>query len=223
VFELPTDQSLLAQQSFRILVEGKYQQYVQWKQTERDRRLLEIREVLEQCGVSNTQAHLLLEEGNLFVASQDYKSAITSYDQAVAHKPDFHEAWYNRGNALFKLGRIEEAIASYDKAVESSPDKHEAWDNRGYALYRLGRTDEAILSHDRALSIQPDLANALYNKACVYGLQGQIEKATSSLKRAISVDPDYLEMAKTDTDLDAIRGDALFQAMMETLAEENRP
>jgi superkiller protein 3 len=45
----------------------------------------------------------------------------------VEFKPDYHEAWYNRGISLDNLGRYEEAISSYDKAVEFKPDYHEAW------------------------------------------------------------------------------------------------
>jgi tetratricopeptide (TPR) repeat protein len=45
------------------------------------------------------------------------EDAIASYDKALELKPDLHEAWNNRGNALNDLGRWEEAIASYDKAL----------------------------------------------------------------------------------------------------------
>ncbi|TRU86842.1 MAG: tetratricopeptide repeat protein, partial [Microcystis novacekii Mn_MB_F_20050700_S1D] len=65
--------------------------------------------------------------------------AIASYDQALEIKPDFHQAWYNRGIALGKLGRYEDAIASYARALEIKPDDHEAWNNRENALRNLGR------------------------------------------------------------------------------------
>ncbi|WP_375452954.1 tetratricopeptide repeat protein, partial [uncultured Nostoc sp.] len=55
-------------------------------------------------------------------------------DQALKIKPDDHDAWYNRGNALFNLGRNEETIASYDQALKIKPDDHDAWYNRGTAL-----------------------------------------------------------------------------------------
>jgi tetratricopeptide (TPR) repeat protein len=83
-------------------------------------------------------------------------ATIASYNLAVEIKPDDHEAWYNRGNALFNLGRYEEAIAAYDRAVEIKPDSHEAWNNRGNALYSLGRYEEAIAAYDRAVEIKSD-------------------------------------------------------------------
>ncbi|NET60555.1 MAG: tetratricopeptide repeat protein [Symploca sp. SIO2E6] len=36
---------------------------------------------------------------------------IASFDKAVELTPDYDAAWYNRGIALYDLGKIEEAIA----------------------------------------------------------------------------------------------------------------
>ncbi|MHC5775175.1 tetratricopeptide repeat protein [Nostoc sp.] len=42
--------------------------------------------------------------------------------QALKIKPDDdYEAWYNGGNALVNLGKLEEAIASYDQALKIKP------------------------------------------------------------------------------------------------------
>ncbi|MDL5056860.1 CHAT domain-containing protein, partial [Geitlerinema calcuttense] len=54
-------------------------------------------------------------------------------------KPDYHEAWSNRGVAFFKLGELEKAIASYDKALEIKPDDHQAWLMAGQAVGKLSQ------------------------------------------------------------------------------------
>jgi tetratricopeptide (TPR) repeat protein len=46
------------------------------------------------------------------------RQSIADYDRALEIKPDYHEAWYNRGNALDKLGQYEQAVASFDRALE---------------------------------------------------------------------------------------------------------
>ncbi len=143
------------------------------------------------------------------------EEAIESYDKALAVKPDDHEAWNNRGTALYELGRKEEAIASYGKSLAVKPDLHAAWYNRGLALYELGRYGEAIESYDKALQIKPDFANAYYNKACCYGLQKKIDLAIESLQHAITLDSEHRELAKTDSDFDAIRDDDRFQSLLE--------
>ena len=63
------------------------------------------------------------------------EEALASYDKAIALKPDYAEAYNNRGNALMDLKRPEEALASYDKAIALKPDYAEAYNNRGNALW----------------------------------------------------------------------------------------
>ncbi|NJM95656.1 MAG: tetratricopeptide repeat protein [Acaryochloridaceae cyanobacterium CSU_5_19] len=69
-------------------------------------------------------------------------------------KPNSHQAWYNRGNALVYLGQNEEAIASFEKALVLKPNKDQAWNNRGIALSELGRHEAAINSYDQSSSMQ---------------------------------------------------------------------
>ncbi|MEQ8466395.1 tetratricopeptide repeat protein [Coleofasciculus sp. E1-EBD-02] len=144
------------------------------------------------------------------------QEAIASYDKALQFKPDYPDALNSRGIALRKLGRTKEAIASYDKALQFKPDDYQAWDNRGFVLYKLGRIEEAIISCNKALEIKPDYDNAFYNKACYLALQNQIDIALENLQQAITLNPDqYREMAKTDAELDNIRQDPRFQALIQ--------
>ena len=50
---------------------------------------------------------------------ESMKKAIKDYGQAIKFKPNFAEAYNNRGNAKNKLGRYEEAIKDYDQAIET--------------------------------------------------------------------------------------------------------
>jgi tetratricopeptide (TPR) repeat protein len=43
--------------------------------------------------------------------SGDFARAIASFDNALKIKPDYHEAWKNRGVAQADLGQYEAAIA----------------------------------------------------------------------------------------------------------------
>jgi Tfp pilus assembly protein PilF len=62
------------------------------------------------------------------------------WQKAIALKPDYAEAFNNRGNALMELKRLDEAVASYDDATTLKPDQLEALNNHGIALMhaRLG-------------------------------------------------------------------------------------
>ncbi len=53
------------------------------------------------------------------------------------------DAGYNKGIALYKLGKYQEAITSYDKAIEIDPNYAKAWHNKGLALKKQGNHIEA--------------------------------------------------------------------------------
>jgi tetratricopeptide (TPR) repeat protein len=134
---------------------------------------------------------LLWDIGNSFSNLERYKEAIASYEKALAFKPDYHEALYNRGVALGKLGRFEAAIASYEKALAFKPDYHEALYNRGVALGKLGRFEAAIAFFEKALEFKPDYHEALYNRGVALGKLGRFEAAIASFEKALEFKPDY--------------------------------
>ncbi|MEG4576548.1 tetratricopeptide repeat protein [Microcoleus sp. N3A4] len=51
------------------------------------------------------------------------------------------EAWCDRGNEQYNLGRFEEAIASYNQAIALKPDYHDALHNRDVAQRKLGQIE----------------------------------------------------------------------------------
>jgi tetratricopeptide (TPR) repeat protein len=59
------------------------------------------------------------------------------------------DAWYNKGIALYGLGKYNEAIEYYDKSIEIDPNYALAWYNKGSALNKLGRHKEAKECHNK--------------------------------------------------------------------------
>ena len=90
-----------------------------------------------------------------------HKESFDMYNKLTEVKPDYPDAWNNRGVALIRLGRFDEALKSYDKAIELQPDHADAWQGRGTTLERLGRLDEALKSYDKAIELTPCLKLAL--------------------------------------------------------------
>jgi Tfp pilus assembly protein PilF len=119
------------------------------------------------------------------------KNKFSYCDNAIKLDPFYHQAWFNRGNALGNLGRYEEAIASYDNALKIKPDLHEAWNNRGIALRQLGRNEEAIASYDEALKIKPDKHEAWNNRGVALADLGRIKEAIASYDNALKIKPDH--------------------------------
>ncbi|MFN5893396.1 MAG: tetratricopeptide repeat protein, partial [Dolichospermum sp.] len=189
-FDFPLDSETLTQESTRIIQEGTYEKYTSLTHEETNQKIIEIQELITDTTANETKAELFFELGYLHNVRKDYQAAISSYDKAVEFKPDYHQAWYSRGNSLYNLGRYEEAISSYDKAVEFKPDDHEAWNNRGISLKNLGRYEEAISSYDKAVEFKPDYHQAWNNRGISLKNLGRYEAAISSYDKAVEFKPD---------------------------------
>ena len=59
--------------------------------------------------------------GNTLAELGRLEEAVTSYNKAIAAKPDLIEAHYNLSNTLKELGRLEEALVSVIKSIKINP------------------------------------------------------------------------------------------------------
>lgn len=157
-----------------------------------------------------------MQEQGLIFAAADWSSALRCFDGVDLIRVGDDRNQFFRGFTLGKLDRYEEAIAAYEAAIAINPDKHEAFYNKGVALSALGRKEEAIAAYDAALAIVPHDASTHYNKACTYALLSQLNDALTFLQKAIELDGtnEYIELAKTDSDFDAMRDRPQFQALI---------
>ena len=121
------------------------------------------------------------------------KDALTSYDHALALRPDHAPTLFRRGATVYELRRFEDALASYEKALIVRPDCHEALVNRGIALRELRRFDEALGNHERALIVRPNYPEALVNRGLALHELKRFDEALGSYERALIVRPNYHE------------------------------
>src|SRR5262249_38032916 len=106
------------------------------------------------------------------------------------------------------LGRIEKIIAA-------EPDHGTATSFGVAALVPLGETDRALEWAEHALLLDPDNLNLHYNLACSMAKAGHTDRALELLAGVLKrAQPEGLRWIKVDTDLDSIRNDSRFQAMI---------
>ena len=87
------------------------------------------------------------------VRDESPENSIAAYNEAIRLKPDYAQAYNNRGNAKGRLERHEEAIADYDEAIRLKPDHAQAYNNRGAAKAALDLRDEARKDFEIALEL----------------------------------------------------------------------
>ncbi len=196
VLEFVSDGDLVNKEFLRLLRGVSYEKYLSWTQSERNRRILEIQAWSDELNQpSKGKAALLIVQGILLAVSQDYESAIASYDRSLKLEPNDSQAWIERGNAWLQLERYEEAISSYDKALALEPDSYGILVKRCIVLLYLNRFEELNLSyrcmsqlapHDRDSWYLQGLMLKVWGSSRLWGQTG-IERLTQ--EGLIELDP----------------------------------
>ena len=66
-----------------------------------------------------------------------YEEAVVSFSEAIRLRPDFANAYFNRGVAYYKLGQFRQAISDFDRALDLNPQDQKAAYQKQEALKRL--------------------------------------------------------------------------------------
>ena len=118
---------------------------------------------------------------------EDINAAINAYDKALSLKPDYAEAYNNRGWEQINLGRFDKAISDFNEALRLKLDFPEAYNNRGFVQINLGRFDKAISDFNEALRLKPDYATAYHNLGLAERQLNRIDNARQSFKEALKL------------------------------------
>lgn len=110
----------------------------------------------------------------------DFERAETRYRRALELRPDFQEATFNLGGALFRQEKVEEAAREWERiAADSLADAGMASAanfNLGNVMLAGQKVDEAIEFYKQALRLDPTDGQAKYNLAYAQKLKQQQEQ-----------------------------------------------
>ena len=92
---------------------------------------------------------------NCGVARNDlnqYKEAITDFDNAIALNSNLGDSYCNRGVAHFNLNQLTEAMVDFNTAIELCSNFAEAYYNRGTMKSESGDYEDAITDFNQAIA-----------------------------------------------------------------------
>jgi serine/threonine protein kinase/tetratricopeptide (TPR) repeat protein len=146
--------------------------------------------------------------------------AVELFRQAALVRPEDYQSRVALGACYAALGRVADSLAAYRQASEAAQSHLEVNPDDARAIYmgaiawcRLGETERGHEWARRALSLNAGDPHICYNVACAYALLGKSDQAIELLGRAFALGPSFKEWAKTDPDLNSLRGDARFQLL----------
>lgn len=135
----------------------------------------------------NGKASLLIE------LREHEQQAIDLYNQAIAIKPDYAEAIFNKGNALSKQERYTEAINCFKQALLIKHDYGDAYVNLGTALLRDRKYAQAVESYQKAINFCPENPVVHFNYGCALMELRELESALVAYDMALKLSPEYID------------------------------
>ncbi len=162
-------------------------------------------------------ARACVQEGKL-------EEAVEHFEAAAKVRPEDHQSLLLLGGVLSGLKRTAESQTSYarglalaEKHLEMNPDDGRALYLGGAALMTLGQREKALEWASRARAANESDSLTLYNVACVYSLAHLNDEAIECLDKAIENGFGHREWLEHDSDLDAVREDPRFKALLAKL------
>ncbi len=155
---------------------------------------------------------------------------MTHYQAAIRLRPDDYQPPCMLVGALIKLGRTEQYLDVAHRAMQVL-ERHlliDPQDGRALQLgtviaARLGRRDKARDFAARAIEVRPDSFATYYNVACAYSVLGDVDDALVMLDRAVQHGRGNLEWIGQDPDLNALRPDPRFKALLDRIQDTPAP
>ena len=150
--------------------------------------------------------------GNMYEAIGMHSQAITAFEQAIALGPDKEAYYFHLGIALGYQTHYEMAIEVLKKVLALNPDYLLAHCALAANYRRLGKDAEAQVHIAIA---RPSMeSEGEYNRACFESISGNTDQAIKFLKVALKNQLVQPAMARSDPDLDFIRSDERFEALL---------
>ena len=150
--------------------------------------------------------------GNMYEAAGLHSEAIAAFEQAIsldAKKEVYH---YHLGLAYAAQTHYEKAIQALQKVVDLNPDYILAHCALAGYYRRINKEAEA---QEHIAIARPTMENENeYNRACFESICGNTDQAIEFLKAALDKQQIQLDWVRSDPDLDFIRPDPRFEALL---------
>lgn len=145
-----------------------------------------------------THAQSWYNRGLSLEKTSDTLAAMESYDMAVLHLTNYHEAFLDRAYLWYHMGKYEKAEKDFQKVLQIQPDNYLAMKGEGDACFAIKAYSKAITSYETIKTnekkigqqLSPEQLALVYNNlGSAYLHTGQTEKGIEEFDRAISRNP----------------------------------
>lgn len=146
--------------------------------------------------MTNNLPHHLNNHGLRLLANNQLDSAQAFFLDALAHDPDYADAYCNLGLALLLQQKFNDAVIILSKALELRPDHPETLFNYGHSLWNAGELLPALKAFERTIALA-DTVQAHLSMGMICRLLAYDEDAIYHLRMVLQREPDNLKASET--------------------------
>ena len=123
----------------------------------------------------------------------DFLASIDASTKAISINQRFPQAYFNRAQAKFEIGKFQEAITDYNTAIRLKEDPL-YYNERGVTFEKIGRYREALEDYNKAISVNKNYINAYFNRGAYFGnFENDWEKAKSDFEKCVEINDKDVE------------------------------
>lgn len=159
-------------------------------------------------------------------SNSDFEAAEKMYLKAMEVNPADYQSPLFLAQAYTSLGRKHDemrvrlgALETIQRHLEMNPHDTRALYFGAQNLVLVGENEKGVELAERALGQDQDEPVVLYNVACFYALQGDPDRSIELLTKAVDEGWGDKEWLETDSDLNTLRGDERFKALLARIEE----
>lgn len=126
------------------------------------------------------------------------EDAISKFNEALALKPDYANALYERGNSYYYIGNFDQAAADYKAARDNGRDDVNVSWNLGWIDYLTGHYADAIEVDRHVLELDPTTVGVHMNLSLALLVDGQFDAAEAEYDKALAEAARQVQAARSN-------------------------
>lgn len=143
------------------------------------------------CQVSPNSHNAWNNIGDDYDKLKDYGNAIKGFTQSTIVKPNYADAYHNRANIFYKVGRLDLARESYETALKFNPSLYQTYMSLIQIDLNEKKYDLAMSDSNMLLQANPNDPQSKYVVGVVLAQVGQVDQAKEMFKSILISYPDF--------------------------------
>lgn len=130
---------------------------------------------------------------------EDYENSIKGFTQSTVMKNNYADAYHNRANIFYKIGRYDLAKESYKIALHFSPELYQTYLSLIQIDMVEGNFKSAMENSEKLIELQPNNPQSYYAAGVVLGQSGRVDEAKGMFNQSLKIAPNF------DPSIEALR------------------